>query len=476
MMKTRRFPKLVALLCVTALPLAIACGDDDDDDDDVVTPDASTVDAPPGTPDAAPLDAAVTTRSGLFALTNTKIQVGAGGGTTVAQLGAILINYSAVTSDTSNVLYDDRDALGQGCVVTGYDLDDGEAPADEVDEGEFTFTGDALNLRATGGITCSFNAQAGTFIDPAADPEPDYECVDKVGDATAGSSWAVVSAADPELSAYTIPNDPDTFDLGMAGMSLETTGTTPSNSDVARPIVGLVCAGNPTPPFGTGACVTSDSVLVGGLSGGVVTEGTSKFRVVVGSLGAAAPGQLEILNIADMGDAATTVTINKAAGAVTQAHQTSMTAGGYDNTVDPTVPWDLDDASAKPYSFDIDPASAEATQTFSCDGTGGKCAGQVTVLFGETTTATPDPTDPLDFPAPTTGVQVFYRCAILGTADLVVPAGAMTAIRNTNPTKALSTIVQGNLFQDGDEGNINPLQGITGLAYVGFSSPPASAK
>ena len=104
----------------------------------------------------------------------------------------------------------------------------------------------------------------------------------------------------------------------------------------------------------------------------------------------------------------------------------------------------LDDASIRPHELPINGDEA----TFSCGGTGGDCGVangflKGIIVFGETTDAPVDPSNPTAMPEPVNQYATF-QCSGINAESITLDEGAMALIMGTSPTRIQTSITYAN--------------------------------
>jgi hypothetical protein len=420
-----------SLALVTAGTLA-ACGDDHGGNPDANGDDVG-IDATPDTPVEPTADRSMTIAVTDVTLLSADAQaLGVTG-------GSIGISFDDITQGGGQVVFG-TSPVG-GCVVVQYDATHPKAP--QVDAGTVT-------------IGASTNANLGDGRNKAIGPcnyvdGAGYVCVSNTDTDQAQNATAVGTSG---LVTYTFPAQTfPTTGQNLIGSYLVVAGFTNANfnspAGSAFPIVNQPSATQLVVSNPAGVGQTAETIAAGGT-----------FTVMNGY--APAPGGGDYL-----GDQTTGVHISKADDANWGAIDADIYVRGEG--------LDLDDVSDDPTAF---PSTSQALN-FSCGGTGGTCGAdsnddpsllEAVIVSGKTTDADVSGTN-FDFEMPPATTWVEWQCGYpLGTAA-AMPAGAVQAILDSNPTRVETRVlsVAGQIPSDPNN-DLNSGFIVVGHALVGHTT------
>jgi len=436
-MTTRRFPKLVPLLCAAALSFgALACGDDDDDDvvnpDAAAVPDADTTDAVP-TPDAVQYDAMpVSTRSGSISVVDTTLINSADPGTWWR--GAVVDVNMVVDPPVVAAAYDDLVPPGIGCSATVYDIAGGDVLPIQQDEGAITIADTTSPL--------------GPCAIPAGGDE--YVCIFGANAIAAGDS--VCAAADTcNTTNFGGMLPATTAAITIASGAFD--NTTKSEVGMYVQLIGGGLSPQNASPVPVVDVLSPTTLLVGNPA--AVTEAASaagQYLVVSGA--GPSPAKRAFL------DDAAVIKVSKAAGAETDAFTDSEVLPGGKGFVPTTA------TIGAMTTFPID---ATAAVPFSCNGAGGNCGtAQGTILVMSATDGDTS-TDPTGAAMPLGDSWVSVSCRQFGdTVDL--PLDIVNLIEAIGPTRIRVSMFRANLGLEGNADGTNQIGIVSGFGYVTFSN------
>lgn len=400
-----------------------ACGDDDGD--------GSAADAAPqidaaGDPDAEV--APVLMRSGTLAITELAVDG-------LAVSGALnSISFVDETSRTVAPLTGFESPVG-GCQIFVYDVGTDEEP-DPVDAGAVSVTG----ISSNGDFACAF-----------VDADIGYVCQSTdaaIAGGVAGNADGYVTAAN-QLTM----ND-DAGSPLMTGMHMRLSGWPIEDGDY--PVVGHTQAGG------------SDLIALPGV-GADTADADSTYTTFVGE--GPVPGGFNYLD-----DGTEDVTIAKAAGGgVAAINLTGKTVGDG---------FTLHDAEGyvTPGTLPTDGTAA----LFGCDADADGCGVladdqddfllTAMTISGSTTDAALGDSGPTDMPDPVTQYATF-TCSTLGIEDtgineVSIPAAAMAAILDTNPTRIRTSVTHSTGSIEVSDDETSTVNVVLGHGVLGFTDVP----
>tara|TARA_R110002073_G_scaffold142117_4_gene293784 strand:- start:31499 stop:32761 length:1263 start_codon:yes stop_codon:yes gene_type:complete len=388
------------LFLAAAAPLAFgACGGDDDNG--TVTPDATVTpifDASPDDPDAAPN----TTFSGTISLAEVAITnepfVSAG-------VAGAVVNVSFTDPATVTVPpqpgYENN--IG-ACRIFVYDLAGGDEAPVGADGGRVTIAGtNGTDLPA---FACDYNAAVDTYL-----------CAS--GDSAASGAMAM---ADTTLAAN-----------GNGTVTLTIPGANFSNENYVGMQIILDGFSDPAANgrFGIVAQPANTTLVLANpaLLAATTLTADSAYQTLIGA--GPVPGGFDFLD-----DGTNDIVITKDPITNAPAIDATLTVNGEG--------FALDDASIRPHELPINGDEA----TFSCGGTGGDCGVangflKGIIVFGETTDAPVDPSNPTAMPEPVNQYATF-QCSGINAESITLDEGAMALIMGTSPTRIQTSITYAN--------------------------------
>jgi hypothetical protein len=432
---------LIAAGCfsLAAFGAACSCGGDDDP----ITPDGAVADA--AEIDSS-VDPPVLVRSGNIAVFEVEVANEVNPLIPSFSGAAVLMGFTDLTTVTVPPLDLDGDGRPDsnvnGCAVTVYDLTAGDTEPTSVDEGTFTFTG-----TGNGTFTCAYGPHP---YDP--NKKDGYTCqstdASAAGAAPVGAVAEIIAAA-PGQVQYKLPGA--NFEaVNYTGMWLVIDGF---DKPAANGVFPILRTGN----VANELVVFNLAMLQSGVTESAVVDNPGAYATYVGEN----PIPFGFTDFLDDG----TANVNVSGGgdsAILDAIDVTFKANG--------AGFKLDNESEDITNVRT---SGEAI-TFACNRTGGVCgptAGgtlNAFVISGETTDGSLTNLSPIEMPEPVAKYATF-TCSFIGQTSATIPAEAMAAILDTDPTRIQIRVANSAGLIVTNEAQTAVTNVLGGHAIVGFT-------